>query len=99
MAGAGKNKVADAVAVLERFKHPDELRQMMSRYQRLVHIPAELRLALEMTLNEDAERKALEGELAELEQAWKHAEELAAISDNLLLPESVTEWMARRRQS
>jgi len=46
------------------------------------------RLAIEMALQEESERRAMEGELAELERAWKEAEEIAAISDNLLLPES-----------
>jgi hypothetical protein len=47
------------------------------------------RLALEMALHEDAERIALQGELAQLERAWRDAEEIAAISDNLLVPEGV----------
>jgi hypothetical protein len=42
------------------------------------------RLAIEMALQEDAERRAMEGELADLERAWKLAEEIAAIADNLL---------------
>ncbi|AHG88004.1 hypothetical protein J421_0467 [Gemmatirosa kalamazoonensis] len=41
------------------------------------------RLALEMAANEDVERRALEGELAELEAAWREAEEIAAIADQL----------------
>ncbi len=45
------------------------------------------RLAVEMALHEEHERRALEGELFLLEQAWKEAEEVAAIADNLLLPE------------
>ncbi|MEP7346322.1 MAG: hypothetical protein ABI877_13715 [Gemmatimonadaceae bacterium] len=55
----------------------------------LFSLPAAQRLALEMALHEEAERRALEGELAELEQAWVDAEEVAAISDNLLVPETV----------
>ncbi|MDE0357133.1 MAG: hypothetical protein OXN92_05265 [Gammaproteobacteria bacterium] len=43
-------------------------------------------LALEMALHEERERRALQGELWILEQAWKEAEEIAAISDNLFLP-------------
>ena len=39
-----------------------------------------------MALHEEQERRALEGELWILEQAWKEAEEIAAIADNLLLP-------------
>jgi hypothetical protein len=41
------------------------------------------RLALEMAANEDVERRALEGELAELEAAWREAEEIARIADAL----------------
>jgi hypothetical protein len=40
-------------------------------------------LALEMALNEAAERSALEGELAALEAAWREAEEIARIADAL----------------
>ncbi len=43
-------------------------------------------LALDMALQEEQERRALEGELWLLEQAWQEAEEIAAISDDLLLP-------------
>ena len=42
------------------------------------------RLALEMAANEDAERIALEGELEQLRDAWREAEEVAAIADRLL---------------
>jgi hypothetical protein len=41
------------------------------------------RLALEMALHEDTERRALEGELAMLEAMWRDAEEIAAIADRL----------------
>jgi hypothetical protein len=40
-------------------------------------------LALEMALHEETERRALEGELAALEAAWREAEEIAAIADAL----------------
>jgi hypothetical protein len=40
-------------------------------------------LAFEMALNEQSERRALEGELAALEAAWREAEEIAAIADRL----------------
>ncbi len=55
------------------------------------------RLALEMALHEDAEREALTGELEALEQAWRDAEQIAAISDDLLLPRSVIERIRRWR--
>jgi hypothetical protein len=41
------------------------------------------RLAVEMALHEDAERRVLEGELAHLAEAWRDAEEIAAIADAL----------------
>jgi hypothetical protein len=40
-------------------------------------------LAVEMALNEQSERRALEGELAALEAAWREAEQIAAIADRL----------------
>src|SRR5262245_7219227 len=51
----------------------------------LIHLLPDVdRLALEMAANEDAERRALTGELAQLEEAWREAEEIAAIADHLL---------------
>lgn len=54
------------------------------------------RLALEMAAHEDAERLALEGELRELETAWRNAEEIAAIADDLFLPASVRRLLGNR---
>ena len=34
-------------------------------------------------MNEESERRALEGELSTLEAAWREAEEIAAIADSL----------------
>ena len=48
-----------------------------------------------MSLHEESERRALEGELAELERAWQEAEEVAAIADDLLVPESVDAAMRK----
>jgi hypothetical protein len=39
--------------------------------------------ALEMALHEETERRAMEGELAALEEMWRQAEEIAAIADRL----------------
>ena len=52
-------------------------------------LPARLRLALEMTLHEDDERRAMEGELAALEERWKEADVVARIADDLLMPETI----------
>ena len=63
----------------------------------LVLMPKPTRLALEMALHEEQERRALEGELWRLEQAWREAEEIAAIADNLVLPTGTSRFVARHR--
>jgi len=55
-------------------------------------------VALEMALNEERERFALEGELALLELEWKEAEEIAAIADQLAVPEEVERQLEELRQ-
>jgi hypothetical protein len=40
-------------------------------------------LALEMAIHEETERRALEGDLAGLEEMWRQAEQIAAIADAL----------------
>ncbi|HLM67972.1 MAG TPA: hypothetical protein VK358_10620 [Longimicrobium sp.] len=40
-------------------------------------------LAVEMAVHDEMERQALEGELAGLEEAWRQAEQIAAIADRL----------------
>jgi hypothetical protein len=61
----------------------------------LFGLPAAHRLALEMALHEETERRAMHGELAELENAWRSAEEIAAISDSLLVSDGVNKTLAR----
>jgi len=51
----------------------------------LANLPREVRLALEMATHEESERRALEGELSLLEEAWQQAEEIAAIADDLFV--------------
>ncbi len=63
----------------------------------LKRVPLATRLALEMAAHEDTERRALEGELYLLEDAWKQAEEIAAIADDMFLPHSVDADLARLR--
>ena len=57
------------------------------------------RLALEMALHEEAELRALRGELSELERAWRDAEEIAAISDGMFTPSSIQQALDRLRRS
>ena len=95
-AGGDEKQIATAVRRLEeRGPMRDPVRSMLfdrapSRARRhsasfafLRFLPLETRLALEMALNEDLERRAFEGELALLEHAWREAEEIAAIADAL----------------
>jgi hypothetical protein len=67
------------------------------RSARLKDLPNDERLALEMGTHEAAERRALEGELAELEQCWEEAERVAAIADDLLLPSRIHAFLERHR--
>ncbi|MEJ7809586.1 MAG: hypothetical protein WKG32_04130 [Gemmatimonadaceae bacterium] len=66
--------------------------RVMPSLQRIgaLNLTAVERLALEMALHEETERRAMEGELALLEEAWREAEEVAAIADNLFLPATIT---------
>jgi hypothetical protein len=64
----------------------------------LHHLPIETRLALEMAVNEEHEREALQGELATLELAWKDAEEIAAIADELLVSDDINLTFLRLSQ-
>jgi hypothetical protein len=58
----------------------------------LYRLPAVDRLALEMAANEDIERRALRGELDALHAAWREAEEIAAIADDLLSDDMLVEF-------
>ena len=111
-AGGNKRIVRDAVGLIETAGGPDRLVTEVASandfkwggispgYQRpgyLRKMPQPTRLALEMALHEEQERRALEGELWRLEQAWKDAEEIAAISDDLLLPEGAEDFIRERK--
>jgi hypothetical protein len=58
----------------------------------LFRLPAVDRLALEMAANDDIERRALMGELDSLHAAWKDAEEIAAIADELFADDVLAEF-------
>ena len=63
----------------------------------LAQLPAPRRLALEMALHENTEQQAVDGELSALELAWREAEEIAGIADDLLMPSNVTAFVERNR--
>ncbi len=103
--GASRRQVETAVREIEEVGAPERYfaaaelsaRRKGRGYGALPAQPPEIRLALEMAANEAAERAALEGELALLEQAWREAEEIAAIADDLLLPDRVRTVLERLR--
>lgn len=64
----------------------------------LAKLPGDIRLAIEMATHEEAERRAMEGELAALEAAWRNAEEIAAIADSLLVPRQVEEYIEEEKR-
>ena len=113
-AGAGRDAVQDAVRTIELAGGPETyLRDLIEnplpqtrtrtrigdRDAALGKLPVRQRLALEMVLHEEQERRALEGELAALEIAWKAAEEVAGIADDLLLPQETRDALVRYRRA
>jgi hypothetical protein len=56
----------------------------------IARLPKEVRLALEMAAHDEQERRALEGELAILEAAWRDAEEVAKIADDMFVTDDLT---------
>ncbi|HEY0997399.1 MAG TPA: hypothetical protein VGD77_15495 [Gemmatimonadaceae bacterium] len=112
--GAGRRGVQDSVTFLERAGNPLLLFDRVARdvrKSRATAMPASLlqsgalrllpryhRLALEMAANEDVERRALEGELHLLEAAWRDAEEVAKIADDMFLPAGLDERLEDLRK-
>jgi hypothetical protein len=92
LAGHPEAFVEDAVRRIERGG-------IDGKHGQLAKLPAPTRLALEMALHEERERRALEGELKGLEIIWRREEEIAAISDDLLLPESARGQLDSMRDS
>jgi len=103
--GASKSGIKTAASLLEQHDVGSLCRQVALTQSRrfatertLKGVSAPTRLALEMAAHEETERRAMEGELAELEAAWRDAEEIAAIADNMFLPNFVTEFMRRQHE-
>jgi hypothetical protein len=108
--GASGTEVSDAVQLLERFPDADALfartaaiagkARFINPDERstLLSLRPEHRLALEMASQEELERGVLEGELQALEEAWREAEEIAAIADNMFLPAAVSDRLAELKE-
>jgi hypothetical protein len=99
--GARAPEVQDAVKIVVEAGAPERLfhryastsqtfgrRAHVEGGHRVSNLPKEVRIALEMASHEEQERRALEGELAILEAAWREAEEVAKISDDLFVSDS-----------
>ena len=110
--GAKSNEVQGAVKLIGDIGDPSRLFERYAaasiprtspKYKlsggKLMELPSEVRLALEMAAHEEQERRALEGELAILEAAWREAEEVAHIADNLLTPADTDERLTKLRTS
>ena len=100
--GGSSRHVADAVELLENVARERRPLSALVRRESLglpvTSLPPTQRLAIEMAANEDVERRAMEGELALLERAWRDAEAVAAIADSLLVPPFVEAWLRRHRE-
>ena len=114
-AGASKKSVRAAVQRLETFNgsegylealwagRADKLtkttRKGVIKLQTLQSLASATRITLEMALHEEQERRAIHGELHVLEAAWREAEEIAGIADNMFIPEETEAQLeAMRRQ-
>jgi hypothetical protein len=100
--GGNKAVVARAVAEIEEAEGPERfLERAIPKAGRATarlavsRLPNPFRLAIEMALHEEAERRAIEGELELLHAAWQEAEEIAAIADNLLVSPAVGDQLDR----
>ena len=102
-AGATAEMVEGAVASLEEAGSSEayvdhaftRIRAAGHTYSSIASYAPDVRLALEMSLHEETERRAMQGELALLERAWREAEQVASIADGLLVPGSVASDLAR----
>lgn len=111
-AGARAQAVSDGVRLIEEIGGPAHVARWTAQQSRawfnkaswgdlgdFATFPAPARLAFEMALNEDTERRALEGELALLTDAWREAETIAGIADRLLIPNAIEEKLEQARTS
>lgn len=103
--GAKPQAVEAAVREIEIAKSPEMYFQNVLKHGQqqgwkftgLSQYPEHMRLAFEMAAHEESERIVLEGELVQLENDWREAEEIASIADNLFLPQTVTDFIDRHR--
>ena len=99
--GGRRAEINDATWLLANAGDPRRFLEQVAavsarhRLPNLGHLPADVRLGLEMALHEDSERAALEGELAQLREEWQLSEEVAQIADAMFLPAGISRAFAR----
>jgi hypothetical protein len=95
--GGTRRTLVDAIETIGATRSTDKLLALASRdtTQLKTHfktrrgeaavgaLPGRIRLAMEMALHDEAEQRAMEGELAELQARWREADEIARIADSL----------------
>jgi hypothetical protein len=93
--GGHQKQIDGAIAMLNASGDPSRFLARVAaagranKSESLKLLPPDVRLGLEMALHDQAERRALEGELAALREEWQMAEDIAQIADDMFLPESV----------
>lgn len=95
--GASERRIREATRRIEEVGSSTEFRRQVVRRPVALHrLPRSTAIALEIAANEDAERRMLELELAELEAQWREEEELASIVDGELTPVPLLETLRRK---
>lgn len=101
--GASKQVIQSSVRLVERrldsdLPFPLVAKKRSEQSQPLREMEVSRRLAAEMILHEQEERRWLEGELKELETRWREADEIAGIADSLTLPAGIDERLESLRK-
>lgn len=87
--GARRSTLDDALELLDETPPGEYVRNAAEEGFSLAHGMPPERLAFEMALNEESDRRAMEGELAALRAMWREAEQIADIADRL--PDALNE--------
>lgn len=93
--------VSDAVAAIAQQGGVDDYlghaAALKPKWVAFLQYPKPILMAMEMALFQEEERRAMEGEIERLEKAWQEAEELAEISDNLIVPHGWADFKAQAK--
>lgn len=84
--------------ISQRRSRPYRVRSTRVSEVSLGSLPSSMRFALEMAVHEDDERRAMQGELAELERRWRDAEVIAKIADEMLTPDKLKVQLEEMRE-